>query len=146
MHYVESQEEFDTYRKTFANLETFKDQNAPLFKGLMFYPRIAAMKYLVRFHFYWTGTDYNPTSAGLEVKYALEAAERNGSRIVFMGNELNRETREALIHETRFNAPTYFYKRWLYRGTPWHWERADYAMKIHENTKSAFAEQINDEY
>jgi len=104
------------------------------------------LKQLIKYHFYWTGTGYDPSKAGLEVKYALEAAERNGAKIVFMGNEINRETREALCHETRFNFPVYIWKRIGYWATPWRNERADYAMKVHENTKSTFAEQINDEY
>ncbi len=48
--------------------------------------------WLFNHHFQFTN-GYNPMKAGVEVKYACEAAEDTGAKLVFMDNEFNRETR-----------------------------------------------------
>lgn len=45
--------------------------------------------------------EYNPFLPGLEVKYALEEAVKNNTKIVFLGEELNLDTRNMLVHEKR---------------------------------------------
>lgn len=56
---------------------------------------------------------------GLEVKFACEAAEKVGSKIEFMGTELNQTTWQRLMHETRFNVPEYFIKKFQYYDSRW---------------------------
>lgn len=47
--------------------------------------------------------DYNPFLPGLEVKYALEEANKNNSNIVFLDYELDRLTRNKIYHENRYS-------------------------------------------
>jgi hypothetical protein len=46
--------------------------------------------------------DYNPVSPGLEVKYALEEAEKAGSKVVYLGYEIDENTTSRLYHENRY--------------------------------------------
>ena len=48
---------------------------------------------------------------GLEMKFACEAAEKVGAKVQFMGAEINPDTYERLYHETRFNVPYFFLKK-----------------------------------
>jgi len=57
------------------------------------------------------GHDFKFWLPGLETKYALEAAEKVGAEVHFMGSEINPVTYERLYHETRFNILTYFTRR-----------------------------------
>lgn len=45
---------------------------------------------------------YNPFTPGLEVKYALEEAEKLNSKVVFLGNEIDEITQNRIAHERRF--------------------------------------------
>jgi hypothetical protein len=46
--------------------------------------------------------EYNPVAPGLEIKYALEEAEKAGSKIVYLGYELDELTTTRLHHENRY--------------------------------------------
>jgi len=56
---------------------------------------------------------------GLEAKYACEAAEQVGAKILFAGNDLDSDTRKRLAHETRLNLIDYLKLRVQYDGTQW---------------------------
>lgn len=47
--------------------------------------------------------EYNPFTPGLEVKFALEEAEKINSKVVFLGNEFDINTENRLHHEKRHN-------------------------------------------
>jgi hypothetical protein len=54
--------------------------------------------------------DFTPFTPGLEMKYALESAEKNNSQIFFGGVDFDPVTIEALRIETRMYAHTTFWK------------------------------------
>ena len=47
--------------------------------------------------------EYNPFTPGLEVKYAIEEANKLNSKVVYLDYELDRLTKNKLYHETRFS-------------------------------------------
>lgn len=49
---------------------------------------------------------------GLETKFACEEATKLGSKLYFLGPEMDVLTWERLMHETRFNVPQYLLRRW----------------------------------
>lgn len=100
----------DRYRNEFKHLNTFKSNDISWFRAMVFYPRIWMTAQFLKLHFRF-GFEYNPFQEGLEIKYACEAAEKNGSRLEFLGNELSHETRQAIIHETRYNILSILYKK-----------------------------------
>ncbi len=112
----------DTYNHFFKSLNHFNDDGNSTTRRWIFLPRMYMTIKLLRWHFN-LGYEYNPFREGLEVKYALEAAEDTGAEIKFLGNELNKETRLALFHETRFNIPEFFYKWVKTVSTKWNTEQ-----------------------
>lgn len=56
-------------------------------------------------------TWYRLDLPGLEVKYACEAAEKVGAKIVFLGSEIDSNTSKRLAHETRMTLVDYLSKR-----------------------------------
>lgn len=146
LQYVESQEEFDTYSKTFENLHTFKNQYMSMLKSFGQYPRLWLLKKLVQIHFRQLSSGFDPTKAGLEVKSAIEAARKVGAKVVFLGNEIDKETREAFAHETRFNIGQYIFRRWSFRNSSWVDERNSMQMKFSEHEMRTFSEKIMDSY
>jgi hypothetical protein len=90
-------------------------------------------------------SSWNPVLPGLEVKYALEEAEKQGSQVVLLGHELDQLTWDRLYHETR---NTVF--RWL-RGL-WRMNRPYYGELVEHNAKlrnygpTKFVESTCDQY
>lgn len=74
--------------------------------------------YTFQWHFRF-GHDFKFWLPGFETKVALEAAEKVGAQIGFLGSELNPVTSERLYHETRMNVPHYIAKRLGYHQSPW---------------------------
>jgi len=112
LRYVETQEEFDRYSKDFSHVDTFKDMGLSNIRAMVAFPRLWFIKKLARWH-YRFGTEYDPLQAGLEMKYACEAAEDTGAKLGFMGGELNAEARHALVHETRHNLFHFLWQGYL---------------------------------
>jgi hypothetical protein len=83
---------------------------------------------------------------GLETKYACEAAEQVGARILFAGNELDSDTRKRIAHETRLNVTDFFKRRWQYDDTQWIKEKENAWRKMSFNGHSAFTEKCLDQY
>jgi hypothetical protein len=76
---------------------------------------------MMQWHFRW-GYDFKFWLPGLEMKYALEAAEKVGAEIRYIGSEINPVTYDRLYHETRLNAVYYLMKRYQYNNGPYTWE------------------------
>lgn len=78
----------------------------PISKKLM-YKSLSGLKFqlfnLIYKYMFGLKYDYNPLLPGLEVKYALEQAQKLNSKIVFLGEELDELTQEMLLHEKRFS-------------------------------------------
>ena len=111
LQYVDSQAEMNHYNKELdrhSNLSSFCYYwNNRRWLGLL---RLTLYKSLFRYHFGFKD-DFDLMRPGLEMKFACESAERVGANLEFMGNSLCKTTWSRLLHETRFNVPEYFMKR-----------------------------------
>jgi len=74
----------------------------------IFWPRHYAYMALFNHHFRLSANYQKP---GLEVKFALEEAEKLGAKTYFLGANLDQRTWHSLFHETRTTVPHYFFKR-----------------------------------
>lgn len=84
---------------------------------------------------------------GLEIKFALEEAERAGAKTYFMGAEFNQETWGRLFHETRMNVPHYIYKRIQYAGHKFYNnENHETQIRLHNSEPSQFTERCLDQH
>ena len=74
---------------------------------------------------------------GLEIKFALEEAEKIGAKIRFLGPELDGETWSRLHHEKRMNVTSYLYSRLKMSGNYfWGMERAETIARLHNSEPS----------
>ena len=82
---------------------------------------------------------------GLEVKFALEEAEKLNANIHFMGPTLNKTTWARLLHETRLNFTHYLYKRAEYFGNTFYAsEREEATARVQNTTASQYTEKCLD--
>ena len=81
---------------------------------------------------------------GLEVKFACESAEKVGAKLSFLGPELDQDTWQRIMHETRFNVPEYFLKRWQYIDSRWSDEMTANKQKIALSTPASYTEKCLD--
>lgn len=111
MQFVDSQEEMNKYESYLSKelqskwLEFYWST-----RKIVFLTRMYMYYYTFQWHFRF-GFDFKFWLPGLETKFALEAAEKVGAQVGFLGAELNPVTGERLYHETRMNVPHYIYKR-----------------------------------
>lgn len=141
---VSSQEEMNVYndvlRKTYnwqieSGMRTFRN----LVFWLRFYSWLAAVNCAKAFN-----SDFHPFLPGLEVKYALEEAEKLGANVVFGGMAIRNSDLQALKIETRFdplNVTLNFVKTYL--QTKWRRERADLFFASNVIGGEAFAESFD---
>lgn len=104
LQYVDSQEELARYENYLNNDKSRWLEYYWNTRKFVFLARWALYSSAFKWH-YRFGQEFTFWLPGLEVKYALEAAEKVGSKIEFMGKEFNNETGERLYHETRMNLP-----------------------------------------
>ena len=84
---------------------------------------------------------------GLEIKFALEEAEKIGAKKYFLGAELNGETWSRLYHEKRMNFPSYLWARLSMSGNyMWGMERSEATIRLHNSEPSQFTEKCLDPY
>lgn len=78
---------------------------------------------------------------GLEVKFALEEAEKIGAKTYFLGAHNDEVTWGRLLHETRMTIPHYIFKRFQYmNSTFWGCEREEILGRQYNSTTSQYAE------
>lgn len=112
LRYVRSQEEMNTYESSLEKDATMWKN--PTFynnsKRAVFYARAALYFPMITGFFGWSSNSkfWLP---GVEMKFACEAAERTGAKLVFLGSEFNQNTWNRLYHETRFNILQYLQLR-----------------------------------
>lgn len=114
MKYVESQEEFNQYSETldkFSHPKTFNMWNPT--RAPFFWMRYYLYTALFKFH-YGFPANYTFLKPGLEIKFALEEAEKQGAKTYFLGGELDQVTWKRLYHETRLNVTNYLYNKFVY--------------------------------
>jgi len=84
---------------------------------------------------------------GLEIKFALEEAEKAGAKTYFLGPEFDQKTWARLYHETRMNIPHYLYKRFQYYGfINYTMERHENTIRLHNSEPSQWAEKCLDQH
>ena len=92
LRYVDSQEEFNAYA---TDLEKFEQKAMFDFyysnRRYVFLARLYAYYYLMQFHFRF-GPHFKFWTPGLEIRNACQAAQQVGSKLTFLGSEMNRET------------------------------------------------------
>lgn len=91
--------------------------------------------------------DFNPFQPGLEVKFALEEAHKNGSKTVFLGPEFDKNTKARLYHETRFTLFKSILNAWrMYGGTAYVIELREMRDQINSHGIKKFLESSCDQY
>ncbi len=145
--FVESQEELTNYHSTldkYTQMQSFfmwKSTRHPIF-----WARFYLYSFLWNFH-YRLPVNFTFTKPGLEIKHALEEAEKIGAKIHFLGPEFNNKTWARLFHETRMNLVHYVYKRFQYQSlTFWNFERRQQRSTSQVSEPSQFAEQSLDSF
>jgi pheromone shutdown protein TraB len=142
---VDSQEELNRY-ENYLN----KDQS----HWLEYYWGSRKFIFLARWALYWTtfkmhfrfGFDFKFWLPGIEVKYALEAAEKVGANVKYLGPEMNALTADRLYHETRMNVPHYIFKRIQYHQSQYTEENGSNRQKIALAGPRAFTEKCLDQH
>ena len=113
----------------------------------LYYKSFSGLKFQV-FNFIYKNlinlnVEYNPFTPGLEVKYALEEADKLNSKIVFLGDELDTMTQNKLLHEQRFSILRGFYNA-LMMNRDYHVERFEQRSMIQVNGLEQFIESCVD--
>lgn len=108
----------------------------------LFWPRYYSYMSLFRHHFNLPA-DYS--KPGLEIKFALEEAEKIGAKTYFLGAMYDQVTWHRLFHETRTTVLNYFFKRLQYfNSTLWASERAEVIARQDNSSLSQYTEQCLD--
>ena len=119
LRFVDSQEELNKYSDELdrhCNLKSIDYYwNNRRWLNLL---RIGIYNRIFRWHF-GLKEEFHPMRPGLEIKFACEAAEKEGAEIKFLGSELDQLAWQRLMHETRFNVPHYVMKRFQYLQSRW---------------------------
>jgi hypothetical protein len=89
--------------------------------------------------------EYNPFTPGLEVKYAIEEAEKLNSNVVYLDYELDVLTKNKLYHETRFSILKTFLNMLKTKST-YGREYFDYQTQITNYGIKKFIESSCDQY
>jgi len=143
LKYVKSQEELTfNYKRPLD--ETLKYKYGFTFRRLLFITRIYSLTIAFKSFFGIRGWD--PLAPGLEIKFACEEAEACGAKLEFLGNEMDQETYQRLLHETRFNVLRFLYKKAATFYSKWWFEARENKNKISFVGPRAFTEQCLDEY
>jgi hypothetical protein len=131
LQFVDSQEELEKYNhKLNRSLSQLWVEPYWSVRKAYFFARLYINYFLFQSHFRF-GFDFKFWLPGLETKFALEAAEKVGAQVKFLGAEINPITYERLYHETRFNALYYLMKRFQYYGGAWASELDSNRRKVH---------------
>ena len=84
---------------------------------------------------------------GLEIKFALEEAEKLGAKKYFLGPELDEDSWNRLYHEKRMNFTSYIVQRFRMQGNEfWGLERNEITSRLHNSEPSQFSEKCLDPY
>lgn len=89
MQFVDSQEEFNHYNKQldkYSYFESFSIWHPT--RATVFWARFYFYSFFFKFHFK-IPTNFGFLKPGLEIKYALEEAQKSGAKTYFLGAELN---------------------------------------------------------
>jgi pheromone shutdown protein TraB len=91
--------------------------------------------------------EFNPFLPGVEVKYALEEANKLNSKVVFLGYEFDKKTVHRLHHENRNSILKALVNSWkLYGNTSYAIEMKEFRDQVHSYGIKKFLESSCDQY
>jgi len=143
LKYVKSQEEMNLSFKELSSTSSYKFPDTS--RKASFYFRWYLFNVLFRIA-YRLPSSWKPHLAGLEVKFALEEAEKLGSKIVFMDHELDAKTWQRLYHEIRFNIQRNAFNYLSKMNSTYYEEFFEFYGQFHNKTITEFVEGACDQY
>jgi pheromone shutdown protein TraB len=115
-------------------------------RTLVFWSRFYAYSAMFQYHFR-IPRHFNFMKPGLEIKFALEEAERCGAKQYYLGAEFDQKTWGRLLHETRMNIPHYLWKRFVYSGHKFYnTENHEIKIRMNNSEPSQFTEKCLDQH
>lgn len=145
LRFVDNQEEFDRYGYAFKNVDKFTE-SLGLLKGPIQYSRLWIGHMLWRWSCGW-GYGYDPLKAGLETKYACEAALDTGSELKFLGGEFDQPTRYALLTEKGiFNIFSFAINKFFQFSSLWGFEHKQHKVNQDQVGMKSWIEGHMDQY
>lgn len=141
---VENQEQFNRLKSGFDDLMFLRASEYPMHvRGLYF--RIRFMTWMAFMNFYTSfPTDFNPLRPGVEMLWAIRAAEKTGAKIKFLGSTFNKYTVASLARENNIGV---FRPLWrALRGEPfsnWRREVRDQFNVLRTNGGAAYGENMD---
>jgi hypothetical protein len=142
LNYIKSEEEMNKAKPELA--KAFEYKLIPGIKTSLYELRFNIFNFLFK-NIYGLPLEYNPVSPGLEVKYALEEAEKAGSKIVYLGYEINEKTTDRLYHENRYTILKTFVN-FFRLNKKYHSEIDSFNAKVHHYGIKKFVEACCDTY
>lgn len=129
MEGVHSQQDFNKYDEAIlGDIKELKlDQS--YYRGAVFNFRMFLLRNLLKYH-YSLPEAFKFYRPGLEIKYALEEAEKLGADLHFLGPELNNITWRRLYHEHRLNPWNYLLRNIQNINTRWDNEYRTFKAKM----------------
>jgi hypothetical protein len=100
---VENQEQFNRLQSGFSDLIYTRAQHYPLhMRGLYF--RFRLMTWMLYMNYFLNlPQDFNPWRPGVEMLWAIKAAEKTGAKVKYLGSMFNRFTVASLAQENKFS-------------------------------------------
>lgn len=140
--HVKSQEEMDLAAKELSHAF---DYELPLNSRQVSYKaKWAIFNALWKWN-YALPMEYNPFTPGLEVKFAVEEAEKLNSNVVYLGYEIDPNTKRKLYHETRFSLLKTFVNMFRMKNA-YKLELLDYYIQMTNYGTKKFIESSCDQY
>jgi hypothetical protein len=143
LRHVKSQEEMSLANKLLN--ETLKHSFTQNTRTFLFNIRFNFFKYYWRW-FFGFPFDFNPFEPGLEVKYALEEAEKLNSRIVFLGQEFDAISQQRLYQENRNTILKTLYNSLFKLKPEYSDELNECIYQVHQYGLDKFIESSCDQY
>lgn len=141
---VENQEQFNRLHSGFKDLVYFRAQEYPMhMRGIYFRARL--MSWMLFMNYYLNlPTDFNVWRPGVEMLWAVKAAEKTGSKVRFLGSMFNKYTVASMASENNisFLRPLFKVLRG-HRFAIWRSEEDDQWQVLRTVGGAAFAENLD---
>jgi hypothetical protein len=143
---VENQQQFNRLHSGFSDLIYFRAQEYPLhMRGLYF--RFRIMTWMLYMNYYLNlPVDFNPWRPGVEMLWAIKAAEKSGANVKYLGSMFNKFTVASLAAENNISFLRPLMK--LLRGhrfATWRTEEDDQWQVLRTVGGTAYAENLDNE-
>lgn len=138
---AENQEDFDGHNLLLRTAMTIEYPNNA--RGLIYKFRLYTWLFLIGL-FKGFPRDFHPFTPGLEMKLALDEAEKLKSKVIYGGVELDEPTQYALLTEKRMDFLFLYYKGFgALHNKLWKNEHKDHSNILHTHGGEAFAESMD---